>query len=83
MTKQYHLWPADAGSGAGGCRPAGQPEPGLPVPAVTADPVREAGTAGWFGGSTIAAAVRAAVEHARLMLDADASFPVIPGPHGG
>jgi hypothetical protein len=36
----------------------------------------------WFDGSTAAPTVRAVVEHARLMLDADLSFPVILGPDG-
>lgn len=50
--------------------------------AVAVDPVREAGTVCWSGGSAGAPTVRAVVEHARLMVDADLSFPVILGPDG-
>jgi hypothetical protein len=46
------------------------------------DSVRQVGTVYWFDGSTGAPTVRAVVEYARLMLDADLSFPVIPGPDG-
>jgi hypothetical protein len=52
------------------------------VHAVTVDSVREVDTVYWFDESTAAPTVRAVVEHARLMLDADSSFPVILGPDG-
>ena len=52
------------------------------VRAVTVDSVREVDTVYWFDSSTAAPTVRAIVEHARLMLDADLSFPVILGPDG-
>ena len=50
--------------------------------AVAVDSVREVDTAYWFDGSTAAPTVRAIVEHARLIRDADLSFPVILGPDG-
>jgi hypothetical protein len=52
------------------------------VHAVTVDSVREVDTVYWFDDSTVAPTVRAVAEHARLMLDADLSFPVILGPDG-
>jgi len=52
------------------------------VHAVTPDSVREVDTVCWFDEGTAAPAVRAVVEHARLMLDADLSFPVILDPDG-
>ena len=51
--------------------------------AVTPDSVREVETVCWFDEGTAAPAVRAVVEHARLMLDADLSFPVILAPTDG
>ena len=50
--------------------------------AVAVDSVGEVDTVYWFDGSAAAPTVRAVVEHARLMLDADSSFPVILGPDG-
>lgn len=50
--------------------------------AEAVDSVREVETVYWFDGSIAVPTVRAVVEHARLMLDADLSFPVILGPDG-
>jgi hypothetical protein len=80
MRKQYHLWPAGTGFDAWDAGRLVSRSRELPVHAVAVDPVREAGTVCWSGDSTGAPAVRAVVEHARLMLDAGLSFPVIPGP---
>jgi hypothetical protein len=82
MRKQYHLWPADTGFDAWNVDRLISLSRGLPVHAVTVDSVREVDTVYWFDGSTAAPTVRAVVEHARLMLDADLSFPVILGPGG-
>jgi hypothetical protein len=82
MRKQYHLWPAGTGFDAWDAGRLISLSRELPVHAVTADSVREVGTVYWFDDSTAAPTVRAVVEHARLMLDADLSFPVIPGPDG-
>jgi len=83
MRKQYHLWPADTGLDAWDVDLLISLSRGLPVHAVTADSLREVDTVYWFDGSTAAPTVRAVVDHARLMLDADLSFPVILGPTGG
>lgn len=82
MRKQYHLWPADTGFDAWDVDRLISLSRELPIQAVTVDSVREVDTAYWFDGSTAAPTVRAVVEHARLMLDADLSFPVILGPDG-
>jgi hypothetical protein len=82
MRKQYHLWPSDTGFDAWDVDRLISLSRGLPVHAVTVDSVREVDTVYWFDGSTAAPTVRAIVEHARLMLDADLSFPVILGPDG-
>jgi hypothetical protein len=82
IRKQYHLWPADTGPGAWDVDRLISLSRELPVHVVGVDSVREVGTVYWFDGSTGAPTVRAVVEHARLMLDADLSFPVISGPDG-
>ena len=82
MRKQYHLWPADTGFDAWDVDRLISLSRELPVQAVTVDSIREIDTVYWFDGSTAAPTVRAVVEHARLMLDADLTFPVILGPGG-
>jgi hypothetical protein len=82
MRKQYHLWPTSTGFDAWDFDRLIRLSRGLPVHAVTVESVREVDTVYWFDNSTAAPTVRAVVEHARLMLDADLSFPVILGPDG-
>jgi hypothetical protein len=82
MRKQYHLWPAGAGFDAWDVDRLIHLSRGLPVHAVMVDSVREVDTVYWFDASTAAPTVRAVVEHARMMLDADLSVPVILGPDG-
>src|SRR6266702_3834155 len=81
MRKQYHLWPAGTGFDAWDVDRLIRLTRGLPVHAVRVDSVREVDTVYWFD-STAAPTVRTVVEHARLMLDADLSVPVILGPDG-
>ena len=82
MRKQYHLWPAGTAFDAWDVDRLIQLSRGLPVHAVAVDSVREVDSAYWFDSSAPGPTVRAVVEHARLMLDADLSFPVILGPDG-
>lgn len=82
MRKQYHLWPSCAGFDAWDVGRLISLSRGLPVHEVEVDSVREVDTVYWFDGSTAAPTVRAVVDHARLMLGADLSFPVILGPDG-
>lgn len=82
MRKQYHLWPSDTGFDAWDVDRLIALSRELPVHAVRVDSVREVDTVYWFDASTAPPTVRAIVEHARLMLDADVSFPVLLGPDG-
>jgi hypothetical protein len=82
MRKQYHLWPAGTGFDAWDVGRLISLSRRLPVQPVAVDSVGEIDTVYWFDSSTVAPTVRAVVEHARLMLDADLSFPVILGPDG-
>ena len=82
MRKQYHLWAAATGFDAWDVGRLISLSRGLPVHAVPVASVREVDTVYWFDGSTAAPTVRAIVEHARLMRDADLSLPVILGPDG-
>ena len=82
MRKQYHLWPSGTGFDAWDVRRLISLSRDLPVHAVPVDSVGEVDSVYWFDSSTTAPTVRAVVEHARLMLGADLSFPVILGPDG-
>lgn len=82
MRKQYHLWPADGGFDAWDVDRLISLSKELPVHAVTVDSVGEVDTVYWFDSGTGGPTVRAVVEHARLMLDANLSYPVILGPDG-
>ena len=82
MRKQYHFWPAATGFDAWDVDRLIELSRGLPVHAVAVESVAEVDTAYWFEGSAAAPTVRTVVDHARLMLAADMSFPVILGPDG-
>jgi hypothetical protein len=82
MRRQYHLWPAGAGFDAWDVERLISLSRDLPVHAVPVDSVSEVDTVYWFDASTAPPTVRAVVEHTRLMLAADPSFPVILGPDG-
>jgi hypothetical protein len=81
MRKQYHLWPAGTGFDAWDVGRLITLSRELPVYVLPVDSVGEVDTVYWFDSAT-APTVRAVVEHARLVLDADLSFPVILGPDG-
>ena len=82
MRKQYHLWAAATGFDAWDVGRLISLSRGLPVHAVAVASIGEVDTVYWFDGSTAVPTVRAVVEHARQMRDADLSFPVILGPGG-
>jgi hypothetical protein len=52
------------------------------VEVVAVKSVSDLDTAYWFEGSAVTPTVRNVVEHARLMLEADLSYPVILGHDG-
>jgi len=54
----------------------------LPVEAVPLDSIGEIDTPYWSDGSTETPTVRKVVEHARLILEADLTYPIILGPDG-
>lgn len=82
VRKQYHFWPADAGFDAWDVDRLIELSRGLPVRAVAVASIGEVDTAYWFGGGAPAPTVRDVVEHTRLMLKADLSYPVILGYDG-
>lgn len=77
MRKQYHLWPAGAGFDAWDVHRLIELSRDLPVQLIAVESVSELDTEYWFEGSAVAPTVRNVVEHARLMLEADLSYPVI------
>ena len=82
MRKQYHFWPADAGFDAWDVDRLIELSRGLPVERVAVESISEIDTPYWFEGSAEVPTVRKVAEHARLMLDADLSYPVILGHDG-
>jgi hypothetical protein len=82
VRKQYHFWPADTGFDAWDVDRLIELSRDLPVHVVAVESIGEIDSAYWFEGSATAPTVRTVVEHARLMLAADLSYPVILGPDG-
>ena len=82
MRKQYHFWPADAGFDAWDVDRLSELSRDLPVHMLAVKSIGEVDTAYWFEGITVAPTVRAVVDHTRLMLAADLSYPVILGHDG-
>lgn len=82
MRKQYHFWPADPGFDAWDVDQLIERSRDLPVEPVAVASISEIDTAYWFEGITVEPTVRNVVEHARLMLRADLSYPVILGYDG-
>jgi hypothetical protein len=82
VRKQYHFWPAEAGFDAWDVGRLIALSRDLPVQTVAVDSIGEVDTAYRFEGITVAPTVRNVVEHARLMLAADLSYPVILGHDG-
>lgn len=82
MRKQYHFWPADPGFDAWDVDRLIERSRDLPVEPVAVASISEIDTAYWFEGITVEPTVRNVVDHARLMLRADLSYPVILGYDG-
>jgi len=82
VRKQYHLWPSAAGFDAWDVDRLIALSRELPARAVAVDSIREVDTVYWFDSSTGGPTVRAIVEHTRLIMEADVSFPVILGHDG-
>lgn len=82
MRKQYHLWPSERGFDAWDVDRLIELSRGLPVERVAVHEIGEIDTEYWFDGSDEVPTVRKVVEHAKLIGEADLSFPIILGHDG-
>jgi hypothetical protein len=82
VRKQYHLWPAGTGFDAWDVGRLIELSRELKVEKVAVDSIAEVDTSYWFEGSGEPATVRKVVEHTRLILEADLSYPIILGHNG-
>ena len=82
MRKQYHFWPAERGFDAWDVDRLIALSRGLPTERVAVDTIGEVDTVYWFHGSDELPTVRKVVEHARLISEVDATYPIILGPDG-
>lgn len=82
MRKQYHFRPSERGLAAWDVDRLLVLAQGQPTEQVPLEAIREADSNYWFShGDT--PTVRAVVEHARLIQEADLSYPIIIDPQGG
>lgn len=77
MRKQYNFWPSDAGFDAWDVDRLIELARELPVHTIAVESITEIDSEYWFKGSDAAPTVRNVVEHARLMLEVELSYPVI------
>lgn len=82
VRKQYHLRPADEGFDAWDVDRLVKLAADRPVGDIALSAIREVDTAYWFQEHSEPPTVQSIVDHARLMLDADLSWPIILGPDG-
>ena len=82
VRKQYHFWPAEDGFDAWDVDRLIALSRGLPIEQVAVADITEIDTTYWFDGNKEIATVRKVVEHARLIAEVDASYPIILGPDG-
>jgi len=84
MRKQYHFKPAAVGSGfdAWDVDRLIELSHDLPVETVPLDAIKELDTGYWFDASGERPTVRAVVDHARLIYEADLGYPIILGHDG-
>jgi hypothetical protein len=82
MRKQYHLRPSPIGLLAWDVDRLIDLTAHLPQAEVPLGAIRELDEPFWFGGGSEAATCRAVAEHARLIFDADLSYPIILGADG-
>ena len=82
MRKQYHLRSADEGFDAWDVDRLVDLASDLPIVDVSLSAIGEIDTVYWFQEDAESATVRAVVDHARLMQDADLSWPIILDPDG-
>lgn len=82
VRKQYHFWPAEHGFDAWDVDRLIALSRNLPVERVTVASISEVETSYWFDGSAELPTVRKVAEHARLIMEADLSYPIILGHDG-
>jgi hypothetical protein len=82
VRKQYHFWPAEKGFDAWDVDRLIELSRGLPTERVPVDSIGEIDTSYWFESCAEVPTVRRVVEHTKLMLEADLSFPIILGHDG-
>jgi len=81
VRKQYHFWPAEQGFDAWDVDRLIALSRDLPVERVAVASISEIDTS-WFDGSAELPTVRKVAEHARLIMEADLSYPIILGYDG-
>ncbi len=84
VRKQYHFWKSADGDGvdAWDVDRLIELSEGAAVEEIAVDSITEVDTVYWFDGDLHQPTVRAVVDHARLIAEVDASYPVILGPDG-
>jgi len=84
VRKQYHFWPAedDGGFDAWDVDRLIELSCGLSVEPVPLATIGDVDTAYWFDGSAEIPTVRKVVEHIRLILESDLTYPIILGHDG-
>ena len=83
MRKQYHFWPNERGGlDAWDVDRLIELSSDLPVLAVDVRSIAEIDTVYWFDGDLEVPTVRRIVDHVRLIMDVDPSFPIVLGYDG-
>lgn len=82
VRKQYHFWPGDHGLDAWDVDRLVELSQNLPVRDVELSSIGEVDTVYWFDEETDTPTVRSVVDHARLIQEADTSYPIILGHDG-
>lgn len=84
MRKQYHFWLAEDGCGfdAWDVDRLIELARSLPVETIPLAAIGEIDNGYWFSGSAETPTVRKVVEHTRLILEADLTYPIILGSDG-
>ena len=82
VRKQYNLWPGERGLDAWDVDRLIQLSRDLPIRDVLLDAITEIDTDYWFRYGPIAPTVRRVVEHMRLTMEVDMSYPIILAANG-
>lgn len=82
MRKQYHFMPSDRGLLAWDVDRLIEGSRGLPRERVALASIRELDEVYWFDGERERPTCRRVLDHLRLVLDADLSYPIILGADG-